>query len=229
MRPNVPQTLCVLSLILLGACDERVTTAFKKSGESPIVVVVELLAGTLTAPQQDFPDLEEVISREQVEAAAPRALLLRTLSTDLTTLVEPIVTNDGTETWRALSGQTLALNQGILIATRGLGDDLLASEVDGVANAVRRGRGQTVRGYQHITSNSTVLTRILTCEVSRAGSEMITIFGEETPSLRVTEQCEGAGLSISNTYNLSPRTGDILRSTQFVSDSFGYIIITPIE
>mgnify|MGYP003897263681 CR=1 FL=1 len=49
--------------------------------------------------------------------------------------------NNSVETWRTAKGVTLSFRDGILVASRGLGGDLMGANVDGVLAAILRGTG----------------------------------------------------------------------------------------
>ena len=55
--------------------------------------------------------------------------------------------NNGVETWRTAKGVTLSFRDGILVASRGLGGDLMGANVDGVLAAILRGTGTAQRRH----------------------------------------------------------------------------------
>jgi hypothetical protein len=54
----------------------------------------------------------------------------------------PVARTGDVTVWQTLDGITLSMRQGLLVATRGLGDDLMSAEVDGVLALLRGASGE---------------------------------------------------------------------------------------
>jgi len=129
--------------------------------------------------------------------------------------------NNGVETWRTAKGVTLSFRDGILVASRGLGGDLMGANVDGVLAAILRGTGTAQRRHAFLDSEDQIQTRDLTCTFTTDAPEVIAIATGTVEATKVTEVCESPVLVFTNQYWLSDT--EIVQSRQAVSVSVGYI------
>ena len=129
--------------------------------------------------------------------------------------------NNGAETWRTTKGVTLSFKDGILVASRGLGADLMGADVDGVPAAILRGAGTAQRRHAFLDSEDQIQTIDLTCTFTTDAPEMITIATGAVEADKVTEVCESPALVFTNQYWLSG--AEIVQSRQAVSTTVGYI------
>ena len=129
--------------------------------------------------------------------------------------------NNGVDTWRTAKGMTLSFRDGILVASRGLGEDLMGADVDGVLAAILRGTGTAQRRHSFLDSEDQIQTRDLTCTFTTGAPEVITIATGAVQAAKVTEVCESQAMLFTNLYWLSDT--EIVQSRQVVSVSDGYI------
>ena len=129
--------------------------------------------------------------------------------------------NNGVETWRTAKGVTLSFRDGILVASRGLGGDLMGANVDGVLAAILRGTGTAQRRHAFLDSEDQIQTSDLTCTFTTDAPEVIAIATGTVEATKVTEVCESPVLVFTNQYWLSDT--EIVQSRQAVSGSVGYI------
>jgi hypothetical protein len=83
-----------------------------------------------------------------------------------------IIQENGPEVTIALqSGPTAAYDNGVLVATRGFGDDLYAIDSRGVVEALRAGGGAVTRRMERLTSQDQVVTRASPARSARWGAK----------------------------------------------------------
>ncbi|EAQ03081.1 hypothetical protein OB2597_13093 [Pseudooceanicola batsensis HTCC2597] len=99
---------------------------------------------------------------------------------------------------------SFSLRRGILIASRGLGNDLMSADVSGVLARIRAGSGRAVRVHTYLDGEDQLVDHRFDCAYSRAET------GE------VLERCEGPTASFTNRYTLN-RAGGIAVSVQWIS------------
>jgi len=133
--------------------------------------------------------------------------------------------NGAYETWTTASKQTLTFKRGILVETRGLGDDLMYAQVDGVAALVRARRGGKARREMHFLDGEGKTYAIaFECTVSPGPAQALSIGNLGISSRRMDESCRsGTGQSIGNTYWVAG-DGHIWQSRQWVSPGVGYLV-----
>lgn len=115
--------------------------------------------------------------------------------------------NGDVRTYLGTDGISFSLRSGVLVASRGLGTDLMSAEVSQVLPRIRAGSGQAVRAHRYLNGENQLVVREYRCTYSRAGGEVI-------------EACSGEDASFENRYVLD-RAGKIVISVQWVSPLLG--------
>ena len=155
-------------------------------------------------------------------AAGPGNVLMVTLlGRDAVAAMTRVGTNNGVDTWRTAKGVTLSFQDGILVASRGLGEDLMGADVAGVRAAILRGTGTAQRQHSFLGGEDQIQTRDLTCTFTTNAPETITIATGAVTAGKVTEVCESSALVFTNLYWLNDN--EIVQSRQAVAFSVGYI------
>lgn len=140
-------------------------------------------------------------------------------------LAEParVIQENGDEITIALqSGPTAAFDDGILVATRGFGDDLFTLDSRGVVEALRAGGGTVSRRMETLDAQDQIRTSTFACTIAAAGSESVNLGLRELTLRRFDENCRSEAFVIDNIYWLDG-AGDILASRQFVSPTVAYL------
>lgn len=123
-------------------------------------------------------------------------------------------------TWTTTDGTTFALNDGVMIQTRGLGPDLMSAGVPTVAD-LETDQGSHPRSYFFLGEDDRGLQRDYICTMAMIGKETIEIFEKSHETQHVTEECVRAEGKITNDYWLE---GSVIRkSRQWTSPGIGYI------
>lgn len=120
--------------------------------------------------------------------------------------------NNGTITYFTPDRVSLSFQEGILVATRGLGFDLMNADVAETRNALRGGAGTAQRRHRTLGGDNSVKARTYDCQISRDAQS------------RVIEACSGADDTFQNTYVVDGK-GQIIFSRQWISKQRGYIRI----
>ena len=122
---------------------------------------------------------------------------------------QPLSQNQGVVTWQAGQDASVMTRNGVVIGTRGLGDDLISSEVEDLLSALAgSGRAEGHRENHYLNGNIEKQIRIFICDYGRGAEGM-------------TETCYADGLEIQNHY--AGRSGSgFLQSRQWLSPQLGY-------
>lgn len=126
--------------------------------------------------------------------------------------------------WRTEDNVTLALRNGVLIATRGLGGDLLSSAVQ-VAGTQPGPSGSGQKVMRIAARDNKAVPIRLACELTDLGPETIVIVERGHPARHLRETCEGAGGTVVNDYWTDARSGVVWQSRQWAGPTIGYIRI----
>lgn len=119
----------------------------------------------------------------------------------------PIAQRDGVVTWQAgtgLSAVSVATRNGVVIATRGLGDDLISSDISGVMAGLAGQADSGQRAYRLLDGDGGQRNLVFICDYDRAEGAWV-------------ETCYGAKQDITNTY--PSNTGP---SRQWLGPLLGY-------
>lgn len=127
----------------------------------------------------------------------------------------------GEKLWTSASHIVLALRDGRIVRTVGLGNDLGGLRLMASGNIEPPSASLNGAVHQALAADFGdigVYSSAIACTASRTASETIQILGQEIRTVRVDEQCEDANLdwSFVNTYWLDPNNGQAWRSIQHV-------------
>lgn len=127
--------------------------------------------------------------------------------------------------WRTEDNVTLSLRNGVLIATRGLGGDVVSSAVnvgDGVTGPA--GGGQKVHYIR--TGDLSERRLALACDLRDLGPETIEIVELRYSVRHLQEDCTAAeGGRVVNDYWVDSRKGIVWKSRQWAGPHIGYLRI----
>lgn len=124
--------------------------------------------------------------------------------------------------WRTDSNETVTVRGGVLIATRGLGGDLLSTEVQIAGGGLGPAAGGE-RIFQIFGGNNKQTTLTLACEVSDLGPETIDIIEIRHATRHLREHCQGSSGAITNDYWIDAGRGLIWQSRQWAGPHVGYL------
>ncbi len=121
--------------------------------------------------------------------------------------------NGPTRTYMAPSEEAVILRGGMLVGTRGLGNDLSVAEAPQIEALVRAGRaGQGQRVMRYFTGDGKERPLNFTCSVGPGPKAGVQV-----------ESCEGHGATFQNSY--IAQGGQIMVSRQWVGPNLGYITV----
>lgn len=129
---------------------------------------------------------------------------------------------DGVETWLTDNGLSYALEDGFLINTRGMQDDLMSSEISETQQAVLKHQNRTVNRYTtHIGPESQTIRRHFVCEVSLRGDDDLTVNGKIVKTVVMAEACGDGAINFENLYWIRKSNNTLVQSRQWISAMVG--------
>ena len=175
------------------------------------------LAGTAAAPASplDF-------SPQTIAADTSRYMILTINALAVQAPARLVQDNGSDQTWASQSGFTASYRDGLLVATRGLGDDLMASDTGGVRAALAQGGGTAQRAVDFLDDFDQITTVRFDCEIVAQGRETVDLGLRQPDLAKFEETCTSPKLVFTNIYWLDG-TGNILQSRQFVSQTVAYL------
>lgn len=136
----------------------------------------------------------------------------------------PVSRSGDVTVWQTLDGITLSFRQGVLVATRGLADDLMSADVTGDLTLLH-GRGEG--GYQpHVRSyldgEDRTVFRAYQCLRAGARPARAGPGGQTTRLRRVEISCTSPGHEFTNVFLLDG-AGRVVESRQWISPKLQYM------
>lgn len=169
-------------------------------------------------------EIRAALTPEQLERAQAPVLLAEVPEAGLAATLVLAGSRDGVETWRTGDNQTLSFRDGVLVATRGLGDDLMSADVSGTLAALRGGaREGYPRLLTYLDGEDRTLFRAMICSMSAPESATVEGIGAVYATWLSVETCHTTGLSVTNRY-WQDSDGTMRRATQWVGPGLGMLV-----
>lgn len=160
-------------------------------------------------------------TRAQLDADGRPLIRAVIAESNANALLYPIAENGPVVTWTTVDARTLALRDGVLVQTRGLGADLMSSQVP-TAAALSRGTGQVRRLHSYLGPNDQTVLMYFDCTLRNEGAERVTVSGLGYDTRRIAETCSDGTVSFQNRYWI--QTGSKIRqSVQWAGPEVGNI------
>lgn len=214
-RFSAPLGAAVMSAVLaLAGCGE-----LAKTGVGPRLV------GALfpSMAQADTASNAPLDFAPQTIAANPGQYQIFTINALSVQAPGLLVQDNGSEqTWASQSGFTATYRDGLLVATRGLGSDLMASDTGQVRAMLAQGGGQAQRAVDFLDDFDRIETVRFACEIAAQGREVVDLGLRQPELAKYEETCSSPKLVFTNIYWLDG-AGEILQSRQFVSQTVAYL------
>lgn len=130
-------------------------------------------------------------------------------------MMTPYGQNRNVQTWASGTPETVSLRDGILVATRGFGPDMMTS-IGLDAAQVRSAAGGFHRVYYYLDGDDQPQSLAFDCQYTSNGPDSVTIIGLSYATHRVTEDCANPSSKFQNVYWFDG-SGKLRQSDQFVS------------
>ena len=181
-----------------------------------------LMLAACSAPQAVRVDLNQLVTRAQLDQVQTPLMAARLTGPGTFATLVPVGVNGDVFTWRSADDITLSLKQGIVVATRGLGQDLMAADVDDTLKMLRGYAQGYTRIHTYLDGEYQTHFQAFTCRTDGQSAERIEIVGHFHQTQRVEESCFSPDQRIANTYWVDSG-GTVWKSKQWVSPSLGYM------
>lgn len=224
MKRKLPFALVatVLSFLVLSACGNDPAALESKQSLTKgkgVAAILSVLARKKAPPAPTQADL--AAAGQALESAGEPVLLVAFPKFGYTNLMSPYGRNGAVTTWAGATMQTVSLAGGMVVATRGFGNDLMAARAPEVGQ-IQRATGYFHRGYSYLDGADQRQFFEYDCTFASAGTEQIGFLGKAYVTRKVIESCEGAESSFHNTYWFD-QSGVLRQSDQRVSPQLQFI------
>lgn len=211
--------ITIAGLGLLTACGPMNNGAFG----------ADLVKGRLAKITGSAPAAQPAAPAPDLANAAPGEILLVTIvSRNAVAPLTKIAQNGDTVTWVSPGQVSMTLQDGILIATRGLNEDLMGADVTGVRAALRARGGTAERSHSYLDSEDQIILRNVSCTITEDGVDTIAAATGAREAIKYTESCASPTFVFANNYWLDTPGGNIVQSRQAVAPTTGFLQINPL-
>ena len=128
------------------------------------------------------------------------------------------------QTWLGADGATITLDRGILVASRGMGDDIMDASNSMPDWKDITERSQYVRMVGYLTGNNKIQHSTFDCNINKIGkNKKVDIWGSYFYVQEYQEKCAGKNLLFKNFYYVDDQKV-VRRSLQYHSETLGYVL-----
>ncbi len=191
-----------------------VVTGGKIGGESGAASAVPVIAAPGTA----------ALPTEELNAAPGKYIRVSARSFERWDTMLNAGSNGSRITFVDSANFSVTLENGLVVATRGLPRDLIAADVAQSWRAIQSGGGNSQRRHEFLTNLDAISTELLQCRIASQGSESIERLEKSQNATKFEEVCEGETFQFTNVYWVNG-AGKIIRSLQAISPEAGYLQI----
>lgn len=214
MKRALTQTALFGAMLWLAACGPM-------QADNRAVAAIKALAGQGGAGDSQASGAAPALTRAAVEAQEIDLLRVSIISREATALLGSAATNGTKVTWIAQEGVSLTFDAGLLVASRGFGEDLMGADVSGAKSSLING-GNHLRILDFLNGLDQIERRQFQCETRQNGSETIEILERTYATTIMEETCTSGSGGFKNTY-WQDASGVIWQSRQWISDDVGYL------
>ena len=169
-------------------------------------------------------DPRSTLTREAIDAAPNDLLLFARVDEDVASTFARVARNGGLNTWVSDGEKSLTLRGGLVVATRGLGNDLMGADYSQVYQALVRGNGRVARTHEYLGGEDQIARVAYQCQITTLRSEVIEIIQRRYETRVVREACTGSESRFTNIYWIDA-AGEIWQSRQWISARVGAVDI----
>ena len=175
-----------------------------------------------------FADSRHLLSRKQVDAASIPILFVELKSGQNGTLT-PYPGKGLGQTWLGADGATITLENGVLKASRGMGNDLMGSTSSIPPwSHISLHEKKYTRKLSYLSGNNKEIIHKLECKIRKDTQETIEIWDVSFQVTKYTETCAHNGATLLNTYYVDDKAL-VRKSFQYHSDTLGFITLERLD
>lgn len=186
-----------------------------------LVLILGLVV--LAACNRAAPDVRSQITRAQLDQVTQPLMLAELKQLGTAAGVTPSASNGDVVTWQTGDRVSLSFRDGVIVGSRGLGQDLISADVGNTLAALRGGaRGYYPKFHSYLDGEHQVQFRSFQCQITARAAETIVIFERRHDTTRIEETCHSPGLKVVNRFWQGG--GITWKSQQWVSPFVGYLL-----
>lgn len=219
--------ISIASLTALAACgsekngEATIGTAFRGLAKTGLAKVIPKKAKNTKKSQQ-------TLNRQMISESKNKLVLGQLDRLGVVNLFEKTAQNGNNATYRSSSALSITLDNGIIVATRGIALDLMSQSSELSARQMfssHAAQGPYKRKHRYLTTDSKLVTVSYICESSFSGAETIEIIGKKYNTRKFVENCKHPAFSFQNEYWVGANARDVWKSKQLTHPELGTITL----
>ena len=217
----------VFSILLLSALSACGNSPELETGETKVLKIIK---DKMDAPSgaTAYIDARKLVSREILDGVGVPILFVEIDRGQNGTLSQYPGEGIG-QTWLAVDGSTVTLENGLLKATRGMGDDLMGSEISHEINWSDFDDVSYERRMAYLRFDNQTLINQYYCSLTDMNNfETVNLFDAEFSVNHLQETCRGAAGSFVNDFYIDTE-GLVRSSRQYQGEKIGYMTISRLD
>ena len=213
-----------LTLLILTACGNSIEL---ESGERKVIKLIQDKLERPAGPAA-YIDARKLVSREIIDGVGVPILFVEIDRGQNGTMTQYPGEGVG-QTWLGVDGSTVTLDNGILKATRGVGDDLMGSEISADINWKNPTEAPYTRKLAYLRADHQTHVYEYECTLTDTKQyETIAVFEAKFRVRRIEESCRGDGSQFVNDYRVCA-SGLVRKSRQYHGEKIGYMTIERLD
>ncbi|NDU99385.1 YjbF family lipoprotein [Pseudoroseicyclus tamaricis] len=186
-----------------------------------------LSLGACTLPSGGTPSIAPPFRGIAADQAGAPRLIVGLEELGFTGVMALVQSRAGYRTYMSADDISVTLNNGMLVATRGFGDDLASTDASQTAAYLASGRtGQVERYHGFYTGGEDVLLRAYVCEITPGQGTTIQTASGPVPVRAVVESCRNPEQAFTNYYYFNA-SGALVASAQWAGEGLGRLLLQP--
>jgi hypothetical protein len=210
----------LIALVALSACGNETDSSAANQ-------VVRAVAATSLAKVKGGGAGEPQMTRARLAEVVTPVMLVTVENSGQEAMIAEVQTNRGVSTWSTVNDITISLRDGVIVATRGFGADLMAADVSPVSKGVGGGPAHR-RTHTVLNGEDQAIRTEFTCRFRNGGTKTIEVVEIFYQTTQIVESCVAGRLSFENQYWLDIGQ-KMRRSRQWISSDAGYIIVSDVR
>ncbi|WP_158965126.1 YjbF family lipoprotein [Chachezhania sediminis] len=186
-------------------------------------IVGQTLTSYRASRQNKGLDLRKSITPAAVEATGEPVIFVEVPNREAQAFLGLRGRNGPNDTWLTNDNISISYNDGVIVATRGLGSDVMTVDVSEVLPAIRGRRSEAMRVNRYLNGEGHIVPEVYFCDYARTpGVVADTALGPRS-STKIVEVCQGRERTFENIYWYAPG-GKPLMSRQWISETNQYAL-----
>lgn len=214
----------IASLCGLLACGNSIEL---ERGETKVIKLIQSEMKKPSVPT-DYIDARKLVTRPMIDAAKVPVLFTEIDRGQNGTMTQYPGEGVG-QTWLGADGSTVTLENGMLKATRGVGDDLMGSEISRQIAWTNLNGSAYARTLAYLREDNQIKVFAYECTMRDTQKrETVEIFAAQFDVRHLQETCEGVGTKFTNDYWIGAG-GLVRKSRQYHGEKIGYVTLERLD